>query len=63
MNEKKQTWLTLPINARFGLKIKEITMVDKTWENQNIFLRLPNAYKRTKYFYEILIKFKIFLKK
>ena len=55
VNEKKQTWLTLPINAKFGLKIKEITVVDKTWKTKHLS-KITNAYKKTKYFYEIFNK-------
>ena len=55
VNDKKQTWLTLPINAKFGQKIKEVTVADKTWKTKHLS-KITNAYKKTKYFLEIFNK-------
>lgn len=57
INEKKQTWLTLPVNSKLGLKINNIHVADKSWKDKHLS-KITNAYRKTKFFLEVFDKVK-----
>ena len=57
INEKKQTWLTLPVNSKLGLKINNVYVADKSWKDKHLS-KITNAYRKTKFFLEVFDKIK-----
>ncbi len=55
--EKKQTWLTLPVNSKLGLKINKVFVADKSWKDKHLS-KITNAYRKTKFFLEVFDKVK-----
>ena len=55
ISDKKKTWLTLPVSAKFGQKITEIYIADNSWKTKHLS-KIKNSYNKTKHFVEIFDK-------